>query len=219
MKLYESIFILKRYEEWIAIRAAIMAGLNYHKHGTLPTKEHTIHYVTLYNSIVVDVCSFKDEYNNYFLQKSEPEFTDRIKVIRKIAKPAMALINSWSELNDFRNMIAHPWRDEKTGNFSLAILGTLNAPKNFRDLLGMLTCIQIVVRLIAHEFDDHTKHVWPYIDAITNESNISTRFDEYETLIHELIETINNNCKIQNRQYQLEEPEIMRFAVYDLKPV
>src|SRR5688572_5426697 len=114
MKLFESIYILQRYCEIIEVLTAVMTKNGYHRKREW-NKHDTIHYFTLYQNVLLDVNSFLDEYENYFLSTSEEEFRERILAAKKIAKPAVDQIKSWKDLGNVRNeMIAHNWREKGT---------------------------------------------------------------------------------------------------------
>lgn len=51
------------------------------------------HYVTMYNAILMNSCSYLEEYNKHFRSKWELEFKGRILAIKKIAMPAFKKVN------------------------------------------------------------------------------------------------------------------------------
>jgi hypothetical protein len=58
--------------------------------------------------IIIKACSFLDEYNKGLAPLNYPEYSDRIKLIKTILKPATKRINKWSDLRNYRNdIIAH----------------------------------------------------------------------------------------------------------------
>lgn len=95
MKLYETLYILSRFYDVIEGLTAIMMKHEYHKKSTW-SKHEQIHFVTLFQNVLLDTSSYMDEYDNYLVSKSESEFKEKIITARKIAKPAADKIRAWS---------------------------------------------------------------------------------------------------------------------------
>jgi len=89
MKIYEGLYIFSRYEQDVRYLMELIIDFGYHrKRQNDWTAKDTSHYQTLYNTILMDTCSYIDEYNKNFLHNTEQTFHDRIKTVKKIAKPA-----------------------------------------------------------------------------------------------------------------------------------
>ena len=89
LKLYESLYIFLRYKQDINFLMEFIIDFNYHNRNTDEfTLKEKAHYLALYNTILMNVCSYLDEYNKHFMAKAEIEFHTRIQTIKKIAKPA-----------------------------------------------------------------------------------------------------------------------------------
>jgi len=68
----------------------------------------------LIHQILLNSCSFVDEWNKVFSSKANSEHHDIVVNVKKICKPAWDYIDSWKELRVFRNhFIAHNFRNDK----------------------------------------------------------------------------------------------------------
>jgi hypothetical protein len=112
MKLFKTLYILKRFNAVIRNLMKVMVDNNFHKTRDCEWSEETLtHYVALYFNIIIDTYSYLDEYDNFSGVKIEVEFSDRIIIIKKIAKPTMNMIRKWKDIGRLRNdIIAHTWR-------------------------------------------------------------------------------------------------------------
>jgi len=72
MKINECLYIFLRYEQDIRYLMELIMDFGYHKKGQHDwTPKETSHYQTLYNTILMNTCSYLDEYNKNFLHNAE----------------------------------------------------------------------------------------------------------------------------------------------------
>ena len=203
MKLYESLYIFLRYTQDIKYLMEIMIDLGYRerKQNEWNLKDQA-HYFALYNTILMNTCSYLDEYNKNFLAKAEPEFHERILQIKKIAKPAFKKLNEWKDLKEYRNqMIAHNFRID--GNeFSFNMLGQYNAPRTYRDLALLRKHLAMVNAVIQAEFESDMPNINAFIKSFeVKEQEIS--YDNIETDLKTMVAEINQLCLDNGKTYQL----------------
>lgn len=203
MKLYESLYIFLRYINDIGYLMEFMIDFGYReKKQNEWTFKDQAHYVSLYNTIIMNVCSFLDEYNKHFLFRAEPEFHDRISQVKKIAKPAFKKINDWKDIRDYRNhMIAHNFRIDGD-KFSLNTLGQYNAPRTYRDLAVLRKHLNMVYTVIEAEFKNEINH----IPSFVNEFEVKEQKINYDTIeidLANLVNEINQLCETHNKAYRL----------------
>ncbi|MDP4282953.1 MAG: hypothetical protein Q8891_00900 [Bacteroidota bacterium] len=160
------------------------------------------HYVALYNTIILNTCSFLDEYNKKFLLNSEPEFHERILQIKKIARPAFKKLDEWKELRQYRNhMIAHNFRVDGD-EFSFYMLGQYNAPRTYNDLVMLRKYLAMINTVIMEEFKDMMPHINNFVDSFeVKEQQIS--YDNIEEDIKSLVDNINGLCLENAKPYRL----------------
>jgi hypothetical protein len=203
MKLYESLYIFLRYRNDISFLMEFMVDFGYRekKQNEWAFKEQA-HYISLYNTIIMNVCSFLDEYNNHFSVRVESEFHDRIYQVKKIAKPAFKKLNEWKDIKDYRNhMIAHNFRIDGD-KFSLNMLGQYNAPRTYRDLAVLRKHLNMVYTVIEAEFKSEMLHIPSFIDGFqVKEQKIS--YDTIESDLTNLVNEINQLCEANNKTYRL----------------
>ena len=203
LKLYESLYIFLRYKQDINFLMEIIIDFNYHNRNTdeFTFKEKT-HYLALCNTIILNVCSYLDEYNKHFFAKSEIEFHARIQTVKKIVKPALKKINEWKDLREYRNhMIAHNFRID--GNiFSFNILGQHKAPRTYQDFVSLRKHLMMVHAIIEAEFHDEM----PYINPFINSFPVGELKFNYETIegdLKSVIDKINQLCIENRKRYTL----------------
>jgi len=161
------------------------------------------HYITLYNTILLDVCSYIDEYNKHFLTKAEPQFKERILSVKKIAKPALKKVNEWTGLKEYRNqMIAHNFRVNEDA-FSFNRLGQYNAPRTYSDIALLRKYLMMVQTIIEAEFQSELPYVNPYIKSFEVQKQ-KTNYETIEEDITGVVEEINSLCESNNKPYALQ---------------
>jgi len=208
MKVFESIYILVRYAEVIESLTQVMVDNEYHKRRPLDKKEQ-FHYVTLFTHILMDVNSFFDEYDNNFERLAEEDYKDRIRTVKRIAKPAVDKIREWKEIRKFRNeMISHNWRD-KENNFIMSKLGDYNTPRSFHDLLYLDSYIVIIKAVILAEFDSNKDEFAKHIKEIGKDFEAPKANPDFEGEIRKLVSQVNENSLSNGRGYNFNADLIM----------
>ena len=107
------------------------------------------------NKMLVDLCSFLDEWNILMslAKKDEQLFTSA-----KIVQPAIDRIRSWSDIRKVRNtMLAHNFRDKKTGKLTCIQTNYLDAkvPRTYAEimLLAEFAAYAVSTILCRHQAD------------------------------------------------------------------
>lgn len=204
MKLYETLYIFLRYKQDINFLFELIIDFNYHrrKQHEWNSKEYT-HYVTLYNAILMHTCSYLEEYNNQFTSKTELEFKDRIRMVKKIAKPAYKKIMNWSDLRQYRNqIIAHNLRINND-IFSFNKLGQYNAPRTYVDLVVLRKHLMMIQGIIDAEFSIEIPKVNDFIESFPIKKQ-QINYDNIEADIKSVVDEINLNCNNSRKNYNLD---------------
>lgn len=204
MKLYESLYIFLRYKQDINFLFELVIDFGYRerKQDEWNLKDQA-HYVTMYNAILMNSCSYLDEYNKHFLSKSEPEFKDRILAVKKIAKPAFKKVNEWADLREYRNqMIAHNFRINDDA-FSFNMLGQYNAPRTYRDLVLLRKHLMMIQGIIEGEFTHEMTNINAYIQSFPVQEQ-QVNYDNIEADIKTVVDEINLNCNNSGKGYILD---------------
>ncbi len=160
------------------------------------------HYVALYNTILMNACSYLDEYNKNFLTKAEPVFHERILQIKKIAKPAFKKLNEWKDLREYRNhMIAHNFRMDGD-KFSLYMLGQYNAPRTYRDLALLRKHLAMINAVIQAEFESEMPNINTFVESFeVKEQQIN--YENIEAELTNVVNEINQLCLDNGKVYSL----------------
>lgn len=157
---------------------------------------------SLMDMIIIDSCSFLDEYEKYFGVKTEVAYKSRILEIKTVCKPIIKQIKKWKDLRLVRNsFLAHNLR---TIDHKLIFRGEINfnAPRGFYQVELLNHLIQLLYEVIKKEFKEELKF------AKTNfKLNISpyqgfTKAECWKIVDAMLIE-INKNLIQNNRKYQI----------------
>lgn len=111
-----------------------------------PLTKETILVHTASRMMLIMVCSFEDEFHdqsNYLIGSNIER--DRLIKIKKIAKPALDGIRSFSGLRDYRSkLLAHNTRIGREGNrnaFRGNFISNLNIPTTLPDLRFVMNCV------------------------------------------------------------------------------
>lgn len=203
MKIDESLYIFSRYEQDIRYLMELIMDFGFHKKGQNDwTAKEMSHYQTLYNTILMNTCSYLDEYNKNFLHNAEPQFHERIKTLKKIAKPAMKKINEWTDLHTYRNqMIAHNLRIN--GNdFSFIKLGQYKAPRTYLDLVMLRKHLMMLHGIISAEFCKELQIINQFLNNFpVKEQQID--YSNVENDISSVLQEINDLCIKCSKPYRL----------------
>jgi len=184
-------------------------GYNQRKQNEWNLKDKA-HYVVLYNTILMNVCSYLEEYNKNFSTASEPQYQSRIAEIKKIAKPAYKEISKWKDLKVYRNnMIAHNFRIDGK-DFSFNMLGQYNAPRTYRDIVLLRKHLKMINSLIQAEFEHEMTKINDYINSFEiKEQQIN--YDNIENDLMNLLNQINLLCADHNKNYRLKTDLFMNL--------
>jgi hypothetical protein len=111
---------------------------------------------SLQNYSHIITCSFIDEYNREFVPSKHPEFSNRIKRLKQITKPALARLNTWSDLKSYRNYIlAHNYRIGEKSIFSSDYEPIhFNIPHTNAETVLVAEIIKIITTCINREFPE-----------------------------------------------------------------
>ena len=203
MKLYESLYIFLRYKQDINYLMEFIIDFGYHKKAQNEfTLKDQAHYVTLYHTILMNTCSFLDEYNKHFQAKSEPEFHERILSVKKIAKPAYKKMKEWKDLREYRNnMIAHNFRINEDV-FSFKMSGQYKVPRTYLDLVLFRKYLMMIFGIIEAEFSDHMPKINDFIKSF-EVKELQVNYDTVEDELTLILSEINKLCSENDKPYIL----------------
>jgi hypothetical protein len=203
MKIYESLYIFSRYEQDIRYLMELIIDFGYNKKGQNDwTAKETSHYQTIYNTILMDACSYLDEYNKNFLHNAENEFHDRIKAVKKIARPAFKKVSEWTDLRSYRNqMVAHNFRID--GNdFSFKKLGQYKAPRTYLDIVMLRKHLMMIHGIIAAEFQEELRSINDFLNTFpVQEQQID--YSNVKADLLSVLDEINTLCENNSKPYKL----------------
>ena len=181
----------------------LIMDFGYHKKGQHDwTPKETSHYQTLYNTILMNTCSYLDEYNKNFLHNAELQFHERIKTLKKIAKSAVKKLNEWTDLRSYRNqMVAHNFRIDRN-DFSFIKLGQYKAPRTYLDLVMLRKHLMMIHGIISAEFSKELQSINQFLNSFpVKEQQID--YSNVENDLRSVLNEFNDLCIKCAKPYQL----------------
>lgn len=191
MKIKESLYIFAKYQSDITFLFQTLIDLGYHLKGDGDwTPKERVHYVTIYNTVLLNICSFLEEYDNHFLAFAENEFKERILRVKKIAKPAYNKVKEWRELKQYRNnIIAHTLRIDKK-DFSLSKLGDYDSPRTYLDLVIIRKYFMMIYTIILMEFEEELSSINNFVRNF-NQKNPPRKHENAAAELNNVVKKIN----------------------------
>jgi hypothetical protein len=158
------LFLIEAHETAMA-NVEILLGIKFKGHYENHPFPHSISSMAQ-NYAFVMCSSFLDEYNEEFTPHKHPEYSDRIKRLKRINKPVMRRINKWTDLKDYRNIVlAHNYRIKGTSLFAADNKSWyFNVPHTDDEMVLLSRLIPIITMQIVQEFPE----IIPAIDFLEN---------------------------------------------------
>lgn len=172
--------------------------------GRVDEDAELVLYVNTSSMIIIQTNSFLDEYHQ-FVRSEEPEMMDTINNIKKIAKPALKLINQWEEREDFRNQVlAHNLRGKNGESVFERGLSSFDVPQQGADLHVLVSCIGMVKEVFESAFREKLAGVQAVLDS-TIQPKATRRFDRssFEPAIESVRVEINDNIRKLRQEQDL----------------
>ena len=156
----------------------------------------------LMDMIIINSCSFIDEYDKHFGVTTEEIFEERILSIKKVCKPVFKQINRWKDLRTIRNsFLAHNLRfKDRTMIFRKEM--NHNAPRGIYEIEFLNNLIQVVFKVVTLEFKKELDAAISSFELQISDFNQRTK-DEHWAIIDQLIVDINRQLHELNRKYSI----------------
>jgi hypothetical protein len=146
--------------------------------------------------LVVQSCSYLDEYDNYFTIKNFPNEKERILKLKRIVKPAYKKIKSWKDLKKMRNnIIAHNHRVNGESIYDSVEKVTYIVPSSNEEYTLLADLIFIITQNIEPVFPDIVKSMnfsSTLRDFLVIKSEKINTYEELKRIEDEI--EINKNC-------------------------
>jgi hypothetical protein len=210
--LKQSLLILD-YFAWVLMRKAeILYVKSLHVASTQNKVFDDDNYHMLSQSSIMNACSFMEEYHKEFGVKTESEFKDKINITKKICAPYTRAIAKWSDLNGYRNVIAHTLRDK---NGQLILLNPdhdkiYNTPNNPLEWLLLRNCMIGVKNILNIEFNSELEEARDEINAVKYNFKSDPIMSE-EALLKTFHAIVNDSESIARSYGKYYDPNITRF--------
>ncbi|BFP43236.1 hypothetical protein FGF1_40810 [Flavobacteriaceae bacterium GF1] len=137
---------------------------------------------SLWFQIILKSCSFLDEWDKFLGVKNEPEYKERLLLIKKIVAPAKKAVNIWSDMRRFRNqIIAHNFRDK---NFSVTLdnMGDYDCPNTRGEIYFLISFLNRMINVLQANFSSE-------IPDIVNDSYSNVMRQKENSENHQLEKT------------------------------
>jgi hypothetical protein len=206
-KLYESLFILHKCQLNIH-RLDNLIGLS----KGIINADHDDALLLTYH-INLEAVSYLDEYNVNFLKNVEPNYSERVRQVRKISAPILKRINKWKDLEKFRNnIIAHPWRDK--GKFIVPNSGTYNVPRSWFEIAVFINLLKYAWSMVRIEFEEELEQAIDYVRTLqvpppppADYSGLNQDHLSMAAEVHKICKSLNKNYYLKVLQYSLEDQD------------
>lgn len=157
---------------------------------------------SLMDMVILDACSFLDEYHNHFGVTTEKEYKQKVLEIKRICEPLIGQINKWKDLRLIRNsFVAHNLRTKD----NIIVFRTkleYNYPRGPYEIELLNNLIQLIALIIEKEFCSELDFARDNFNLSIPEYSGFTK-DNCWKIIDSLIEKINQNLKKNNRSYTI----------------
>lgn len=196
IKLYESLFILYKCSESIRDQS------DHLKQISESNKSFTrVDHVST-NHIILETCSFLNEFKNNFYRLSEHEYQTRIQCAIKISSPILARIKSWKDLGTYRNnIIAHPWRD---GNkFVFPHSTKYNVPRSFFEHILLAQLIAYVFNVVTVEFKSEIDEALIYMLSLVPKNEVQNSYKNLQSDHISMAYEVENEAKKYSKHYEM----------------
>ncbi len=172
-------------QESILILVTLQALLDEYKKCLLKEKKtDSVLFSIISSQIIITSCSYLEEWERLGKRAQE---NSKIIRLRKISKPAIDKIYSWSDMRKVRNsVLAHGLRNKSQIALS-SFPPTLRCPSSLFDYKLLLGCIFITKNMLLRIFSDDYNEILPYLknfktvkpqDPIGNEEMFNIEFDK-----------------------------------------
>jgi hypothetical protein len=166
----------------------------YFKNSKIPEKSSSQVDTTIIDALrfqfILQVCSFLDEWDKFTGIKTSSEFDEKIRVIKRVVKPAKQAINKFPDLKRFRNeIIAHNYRD-KNNEFTFNRINTYHIPNSNGEMYLILYCLKRMLDVLYANFPEEssTAHQLlleefkkkPVVNKVLEEDEINKKIEELE---------------------------------------
>jgi len=154
---------------------------------------------SLMEMIILDACSFMDEYNKYLGVITEESYKQKIVNIKTICKPLVTQINKWSDLRLIRNsLIAHNRKKDKA--LILSTQMDYKAPRGPYEVELLNNIIQVISHIIKKEFQYEIDYAKKNFELNIPKFKSFSKDDCWREM-DSLVKKTNQNLKKFNKSY------------------
>jgi hypothetical protein len=169
--------------------------------------------------IILNVASFLDEYQIYFVQKKqsnprpkpiEVKFKERIKKLDELITPILKTINRWNDITEYRDQyVAHPNRSRYGRTLKISSQEPYDAPRQLWEFQVLHDLINIMFGLICQEFKSELNEAWLFAKTLKPVMNPLKDNSRMVIELEEMIKEFKDISQKQERNYSLDVPEII----------
>lgn len=153
---------------------------------------------SLWFQIILKTCSFLEEWDKILGIITETEYKTKIRIIKRVVKPARKAIDNWKGIKSFRNeIIAHNFRNSK-GEFKLHEIATYDCPQTNEELLYVVTFLNRMIQVLSFNLPIETQTIVNSMGKIYQESTISSSNDDSKYLkLKEILKRVDEQISIE----------------------
>lgn len=126
--------------------------------ANLPTKDEneidTAIIDALRFQILLETCSFLEEWDKFTGIKTDSEFATKIRIVKRVVKSAKKAINQFPDIKKFRNeIIAHNYRN-KQNEFTLNNIAVYDIPNSISEIFIVVYALERMIGVLTTNFND-----------------------------------------------------------------
>ncbi len=145
------------------------------------------------NLIIIDSCSFIDEYQENLSPKNYNQYSEKILLLKKINSPAIKRVNKWKDLKKYRRtLLVHNLRIKGEYIYSLEEKEEYKIPNSNNEIELLVELLSIISKNIGFIFPkivkniDFKKKIRDHIDIIESRIDLDNEIKQIESKINKL---------------------------------
>lgn len=200
-KLHESLFILFKCRGSIK---RLYEAINKHRErGPLYSLHHFTHDLAFY--LIMETNSFLIEYDKFFTEGMvEPEYKERVRIVRQVLKPLIKKIKAWKEIPYLRNtVIAHGLRDKTKGSrLVIPYAKDYDVPKSAFEFQLLNDLITFAFNVIEEDFGKEIDDVVFYCYGGQNIKKLEKDYSNINIELEAIITEMNQISQSLGKSYK-----------------
>lgn len=176
------------------------------------------HLLDIRNYIIMEVASFMDEYEIYFVQTKttskrakpiEEEYQHRVKLLQEIVHPILNTLSRWTGIREYRdNFVAHVYRSRWENVLKIPSQEPYDAPRKYWEVQLMRDLVHMIFGLISQEFKMELIDAFFIGRSLKSVMNPCKNNDEIEIELKKMVDDFTQIIQQKGKAYTLNVSDI-----------